>query len=83
VLDRHFQHAWETDMSPRWRRQKRSQQGLPNYRLIRYADDFVVLVHGTRADADALRDEIGGLLDSELKMTLSAGIHRLGGAVAG
>jgi RNA-directed DNA polymerase len=72
VLDRHFQHAWETDMAPRWRRQKRSQQGLPNYRLIRYADDFVVLVHGTRADADALRDDIGGLLDSELKMTLSA-----------
>jgi RNA-directed DNA polymerase len=71
VLDRHFQHVWETDMSPRWRRQKRNQKGLPNYRLIRYADDFVVLVHGTRADADALRAEIGTLLDNELHMTLS------------
>jgi RNA-directed DNA polymerase len=32
----------------------------------------VVLVHGTRSDADAIRDEIGSMLDSKLKMTLSA-----------
>ena len=29
-------------------------------KLVRYADDFVVMLHGTRADADALWDEVGG-----------------------
>ncbi len=28
-------------------------------RLVRYADDFVVMVHGTRDDAEALWDEVG------------------------
>jgi len=72
VLDRHFAAIWDNDMSPRWRRQHRRRRGLPNYRLVRYADDFVVLVHGTRSDADAIRDEIGSMLASKLKMTLSA-----------
>ncbi len=72
VLDRPFQAAWDTDMSPPWRRQQRRRKGLPNYRLIRYADDFVVLVHGTRSDAEAIRTRIGEVLASQLKMTLSA-----------
>jgi RNA-directed DNA polymerase len=72
VLDQHFARVWDTDMSPPWRRQHRRRKGLPNYRLLRYADDFIVLVHGERADADALRAEIGRLLAEELKMTLSA-----------
>jgi RNA-directed DNA polymerase len=38
VLDRHFQHVWEHEMSPRWRRQHRRRTGRPNYRLVRYAD---------------------------------------------
>ncbi|GGV04601.1 hypothetical protein GCM10010502_69200 [Kitasatospora aureofaciens] len=38
---------------------------------MRYADDFVVLVHGTREDAQALKTEIGMLLAGRLKMTLS------------
>jgi RNA-directed DNA polymerase len=71
VLDRRFARAWNEDMSPPWRRQHRRRKGLPNYRLVRYADDFVVLVHGTRFDADALRAEIGELLADKLKMTLS------------
>jgi RNA-directed DNA polymerase len=58
-------------MSPRRRRQHRRRNGLPNYRLVRFADDFVVLVHGTESDAEALRVEIGGLLGRQLKMTLS------------
>jgi RNA-directed DNA polymerase len=72
VLDRHFAAVWDTDMSPAYRRQARRRKGLPTYRLMRYADDFVVLVHGTREDADALRAEVGDLLADELKMTLSA-----------
>lgn len=72
VLDRHFAAIWDKDMSPAWRRQQRRRKGLPNYRVIRYADDFVVLIHGTRADADTIRNEIGLLLADKLKMTLSA-----------
>lgn len=71
VLDRHFKAVEERDMSPPWRRQQRRRRGLPNYRLVRFADDFVVLVHGTRSDAHALRAETGELLARELKMTLS------------
>jgi RNA-directed DNA polymerase len=71
VLDRHFQTVWDRDMSPPWRRQQRRRTGLPNYRLVRFADDFVVLVHGTKSDAEALRVEIGELLGRQLKMTLS------------
>jgi RNA-directed DNA polymerase len=72
VLDRHFARIWQTDMSPPWRRRQRRRKGLPNYRLLRYADDFIVLVHGERSDAEALRAEIGALLADKLKMTLSA-----------
>ncbi|MDQ1532178.1 MAG: RNA-directed polymerase, partial [Microbacteriaceae bacterium] len=71
VLDRPFGQAWDTEMSPHWRRQSRRRRGLPNYRLVRYADDFVVLVHGTRSDAKTLRATIGELLASKLGMTLS------------
>jgi len=31
-------------------------------RLVRYADDFVVMVAGTEADADALWDEVSDVL---------------------
>jgi RNA-directed DNA polymerase len=71
VLDRHFAQVWDTEMSPGWRRQNRRRKGLPNYRLIRYADDFIVLVHGTREDAVALRESIARLVAKQLQMTLS------------
>ncbi len=71
VLDRHFASVWEQDMSPPWRRAHRRRKGLPNYRLIRYADDFVVLVHGTRSDAEAIRAQVGQMLATKLRMTLS------------
>jgi RNA-directed DNA polymerase len=35
---------------------------LANYRLIRYADDFVVMVAGTRAHAASLREEVAVVL---------------------
>lgn len=70
VLDRPFQEFWEANRVP-GRRQQRRRKGLPNYRLIRYADDFVVLLNGSRADAEALRSKIGALLVNHLGMTLS------------
>jgi RNA-directed DNA polymerase len=71
VLDRHFADVWDRDMSPPWRRRHRRRRGLPNYRLIRYADDFVVLVHGTRSDAEQIKAQIGRMLATQLGMTLS------------
>ena len=40
----------------------RRAKGLPNWRIVRYADDFAVLVDGTEADAEALREEIASVL---------------------
>ncbi|MGW6919007.1 group II intron reverse transcriptase/maturase [Kitasatospora sp. NPDC054939] len=71
VLDRHVARIWDEEMSPAWCRQHRRRRGLPNFRMVRYADDFVVLVHGTREDAEAIKTEIGMLLADRLKMTLS------------
>ncbi len=62
ALDEPFAETWQNDMATTWQRKKRRQQGLPNYRLVRYADDFVVLIHGTQADAEALRGYIAAIL---------------------
>lgn len=61
VLDDHFADAWESFGSPKQRVRLR-RRGHAIYRLIRYADDFVVMVRGTRADAEALRGQIAGVL---------------------
>ena len=43
-------------------RGRRRRQGLPNIRLVRFADDWCLMVHGTKADAGALREEIAEVL---------------------
>jgi RNA-directed DNA polymerase len=43
-------------------RARRIRAGQPNVRLVRYADDWCLMVRGTRADAEALREEIAGVL---------------------
>ena len=48
----------------------RRRHGLPNYRLCRYADDWCLVVSGTKADAETLREEIAGVL-STMGLTLS------------
>jgi RNA-directed DNA polymerase len=62
VLDEYFAEAWRALGATSYQRWKRSQAGLPNYRLVRFADDFVVLVHGSRAHADQLRDDVARVL---------------------
>ena len=42
----------------------RRRHGLPNYRLSGYADDWCLVVSGTKADAEALREEIAGVLST-------------------
>lgn len=62
VLDEHFVQAWQTTMASRSDRQRRRRHGHATYRLVRYADDFVVMVAGTRDHAEQLRGEVETVL---------------------
>jgi len=64
VLDEHLHRPWKPGgaMAAHHQRVRRRAKGLPNWRVVRYADDFVVLVHGTQGDAEALREEIADVL---------------------
>ncbi len=64
VLDEHFVGAWETTMATRVDRARRRRQRNATYRLVRYADDFVVMVAGTKAHAEGLRDEVAAVLST-------------------
>ena len=64
VLDEHFA---EPGINPRERarlRRWRRRRGLANYRLVRYADDWVLAVSGTKAHAEALRVEASEVLST-------------------
>jgi RNA-directed DNA polymerase len=60
-LDEHFEARWVTHGSA-YRRKVHRERGGATYRLVRYADDFVVMVFGAREHAEALRDGIGDVL---------------------
>lgn len=62
VLDEHIARAPGGPASTPWGRAKRRRLGLPNYRLVRYADDWTIMVAGTRDDAVALREEAAQVL---------------------
>ncbi len=62
VLDEHIAQAPGGPGATRNERVKRRRRDLPNYRLVRYADDWCLLVSGTQADAEALREEIAEVL---------------------
>jgi RNA-directed DNA polymerase len=65
ALDEHMHGPWldgGTMSTPR-RRATRRAKGLPNWRIVRYADDFVILVHGTRDDVHTLREDIAVVLE--------------------
>ena len=47
-----------------YQRGQRRSHGLPNYRLIRYADDWCLVVSGTRADAEQLREQAAKVLST-------------------
>ena len=51
-------------------RDTRRKQGKGNALYVRYADDFVVLFNGTKADAQAIKKELGEFL-STMGLTLS------------
>jgi RNA-directed DNA polymerase len=62
VLDEYIAQAPGGPAASVVERAKRRRLGLPNYRLSRYADDWCLMVHGTKADAEALKGEIAGVL---------------------
>jgi RNA-directed DNA polymerase len=64
VLDDHVAQGPGGPGASPYGRAKRRRHGLPNYRLVRYADDWCLLVSGTRAHAEALREELAGVLST-------------------
>ncbi|HEY8985047.1 MAG TPA: group II intron reverse transcriptase/maturase [Streptomyces sp.] len=71
ALDEHFHVQWHTRMGTSWQREKRRKTGTGNWRLVRYADDFVVLVSGPAHRAEALREQVAEVL-APLGLRLSA-----------
>jgi RNA-directed DNA polymerase len=53
------------------RRVKDHKRGKPVFYMVRYADDFVVLVDGTREQAEAEKRALAEFLKTELRMELS------------
>jgi RNA-directed DNA polymerase len=70
VLDRRFEAAWT---ARRWHSQRARDRanGLPSYRMIRFADDFVVLVRGTEAQAHAIKEQTAEFMREQMRLTLS------------
>jgi RNA-directed DNA polymerase len=64
VLDEHVMAPWQPGgpMSTSGKRAYRRSRGRATWRIVRYADDFVILVHGSREDTEALREEIACVL---------------------
>jgi RNA-directed DNA polymerase len=70
VLDRHFEKAWT---ARRWHSQRARDRakGVPSYRMIRYADDFVVLVRGSEAQARAIKEDTAEFMREQMRLVLS------------
>jgi RNA-directed DNA polymerase len=67
-LDRHFETAWR---GPYRERRRQRERGQATYRAVRYADDFVVLVKGTREQAQAIKEKTAAFMAKRLRLTLS------------
>ena len=61
VLDEHFTRKWEA-LGPYWARARHRRAGNPTMRLVRYADDFVVMIAGSHDEAEALTGEVTAVL---------------------
>ena len=62
ALDDHFDRQWHQEMGTSGQRQKRRRHGQGNWKLIRYADDLVLMVSGDRRHAEELRQEVAAVL---------------------
>ncbi len=68
-FDRWAAEQWELTS---YARQRRRQAGFGNYRMVRYADDFVVVSNAPKAEVKATKQAIQQFLENELHLTLSA-----------
>jgi len=62
ALDDHFDRQRRDLRGSDRQRAQRKRRGLGNWKLVRYADDFVVMVSGQRGHAEALREEAAAVL---------------------
>ncbi len=64
VLDEHLHAPWKPGgtMGTAYQRSSRRRKDLPNWRLVRYADDFVVLTDGTEDHLLGQREDIAHVL---------------------
>jgi RNA-directed DNA polymerase len=71
VLDREFAGRWKEWSLYPGHRQYLRRQGQATYRLVRFADDFVILVKGSRTQAEAVLVELPQIL-APMGLCLSA-----------
>ncbi|MFR9781045.1 group II intron reverse transcriptase/maturase [Micromonospora sp. MS34] len=64
VLDEHIAGRPGGPGSSPGERAGRLRRGLPNFKLVRYADDWCLMIRGSQSDAVGLRDEIAGVLST-------------------
>jgi RNA-directed DNA polymerase len=64
VLDEHVMEPWKPGgpMSSSGMRAYRRSKGRATWRIVRYCDDFVILVHGSRADVEMLHEDVAQIL---------------------
>lgn len=62
VLDEHIAERPGGPNTGKLERAKRLRHGQPNFKLVRYADDWCLMIRGTKADAEALREDIAAVL---------------------
>jgi RNA-directed DNA polymerase len=61
VLDEHFCAKWDAHGAD-WRWAAHRKRGGATYKIVRYADDFVIMVNGSEAHTQALWDEVTAVL---------------------
>jgi hypothetical protein len=67
-LDTWAERKW--DLNP-YHRDRNRTAGRGNYKLVRYADDFVVVSNGTLAEVKAVKEELKDFLSTSLHLELS------------
>jgi len=65
VLDEHWHGGWLPGgrMESQYQRRKRRRHGEANWRIVRYADDFAILVHGCADDTRRIQNEVACVLE--------------------
>jgi RNA-directed DNA polymerase len=61
IIDEHFDRKWKS-YGTRGQRERHLRNGGSTMKLVKYADDFVVMIHGKESDAEELWDEVGAVL---------------------